>query len=96
MLSQTSEAAFIADWNDRPPSVPRDHRNTYQRRALLVWPGLDRRELRRTEGDPWRLARLVASRTSLSLEAILVLLMGPDIDARFEAATRIGLPRSVM
>ena len=49
-----------------------------------MWPGLDRRRLRRTEGDPWKIARLVASRTSLSLEAIFFLLMGPEIDGRVE------------
>jgi hypothetical protein len=60
-----------------------------------MWPGLDRRRLRRTEGDPWKIARLVASRTSLSLEAIFFLLVGPEMDGRVETASPIGLPRSI-
>jgi hypothetical protein len=83
MLSSMSTSAFIADWNDSPPFA-RPDRKTYQQRALFMWPGLDRRRLRRTEGDPWKIARLVASRTSLSLEAIFFLLMGPEIDGRVE------------
>jgi hypothetical protein len=38
--------------------------------ALDVWPGLDRRKLARTKGEPARIARLVAHRTSLSEECI--------------------------
>ena len=41
------------------------------------------------------IARLVASRTSLSLEAILFLLMGPEIDGRVETASPIGRARSI-
>lgn len=43
-------------------------------RALVVWPGLDRRKLARTCGDPDRVARLVERRTALPCEAILALL----------------------
>ncbi len=89
MLSSTLTSAFIADWNDSPP-VARPDRRTYQHRALFIWPGLDRRRLQRTQGDPWRIARLVASRSSLSLEAILVLLMGPEIHGHVATAS----PRS--
>jgi hypothetical protein len=45
-------------------------------RALAIWPGLDTRKLRRTGGDPVRIARLVERRTALPLEAIVKLLTG--------------------
>jgi len=52
-------------------------------RALALWPGLDRQKLRRTQGDPNRVARLVARRTTLPPEAIVALLTGePPTDAR--------------
>lgn len=43
-------------------------------RALAIWPGLDRRKLNRTRGDPHRIARLVEKRTALRRESILHLL----------------------
>lgn len=43
-------------------------------RALAIWPGLDRRKLTRTCGDPHRVARLVERRTALPRESILRLL----------------------
>jgi len=43
-------------------------------RALAIWPGLDRRKLTRTCGDPERVARLVGRRTALPREAILGIL----------------------
>jgi len=43
-------------------------------RALALWPGLDRSKLRRTKGDPARIARLVERRTRLSYDDILSLL----------------------
>ena len=69
--------AFVSDWNDGPP-VAGPPRIDYRRRALGIWPGLDRARLRRTKGDPWKIASLVATRTSLDQEDILVLLMGLD------------------
>jgi hypothetical protein len=39
-------------------------------RAVLLWPGLDRRQLGRTGGDPQRVVRLVARRSSLPPESI--------------------------
>ena len=69
--------AFVADWNDSPP-LPAPTRGDFQRRALSIWPGLDRGRLRRAHGDPWKIATLVAARTSLTLESILVLLMASD------------------
>jgi hypothetical protein len=43
----------------------------YIRRALATWPRLDRSRLRRTRGDPVRIARLVAKRTKHSVDEIL-------------------------
>jgi hypothetical protein len=80
MSSLMQHPPFISDWNDPPDAEPPD-RGEYRRRALLIWPGLDRQRLRHTQGDPWRIAGLVSARTSLSMEAILVLLMGPELDA---------------
>lgn len=45
-----------------------------RRRALAIWPWLDRTKLIRTRGDPDRVARLVGHRTSLPNEAILGML----------------------
>jgi hypothetical protein len=45
-----------------------------RRRALLLWPGLDRRKLSRTGGRPRRVARLVERRTSLTVDVILGML----------------------
>jgi hypothetical protein len=53
-------------------------RSPYARRALALWPRLDREKLRRTDGDPWRIARLVARRTALSAETILLILVAAD------------------
>lgn len=50
----------------------------YAERALVLWPGLDRSRLRRTRGDPIRIARLVARRTALSLDEIVELLTQPS------------------
>lgn len=77
MSSGHPSYAFVADWNDSPPRE-RHTRPDYRRRALGIWPGLDQGRLRRTNGDPWKIAKLVAGRTSLAPESILVLLMGVD------------------
>lgn len=45
-----------------------------RRRALLLWPRLDRSRLARTKGDPWRIARLVAARTPRSIDEIVAML----------------------
>jgi hypothetical protein len=44
-------------------------------RALVLWPGLDRRALARTRGDTRRIARLVARRTLLREAEIEQLLL---------------------
>jgi hypothetical protein len=58
-----------------PPSeaaLGRDVRS----RALAMWPGLDRKKLTRTCGDPTRVTRLVERRTALPRESILRILEG--------------------
>ena len=52
----------------------------YRARALAIWPGLDAQKLRRTQGDPRRIARLVEHRTRLSIESIISLLTGQPVD----------------
>ena len=47
------------------------------RRALALWPGLDRQALRRCHHEPARIARLVARRTSLTIEIIQGMLTRP-------------------
>ena len=49
-------------------------------RAMFLWPGLDRSRLVRTHGDPVRIARLVARRTSLAEEVIALLLKETRLD----------------
>jgi hypothetical protein len=49
------------------------------RRALALWPGLDRRALARCRHDPERIARLVARRTALDLATIRALLTIPTV-----------------
>jgi hypothetical protein len=56
----------------------------YRARALMIWPGLDAGKLRRTQGDPRRIARLVERRTRMPLEAIISLLIGQPVDDRAE------------
>jgi len=53
--------------------------DTLARRALVIWPRLDRRALRHCHGDPYRIASLVARRTSLSVETIVGMLAAPRI-----------------
>jgi hypothetical protein len=86
MTTSSQQYQFITPWADGPPAPPTS--SDYQRRALLIWPGLDRARLRRTHGDPWKIARLVGRRTSLSMESILILLMGLGVAADASAADR--------
>lgn len=62
---------------------------TIRRRALLVWPRLDAAALRRCNGDPERVAALVARRSSLPREAILGILTTPAV-TEVEARTWFG------
>lgn len=50
----------------------------YIRRARLLWPRLDVRRLRRTGGDPRRIARLVSRRSALPVDSILAMLLTAD------------------
>jgi hypothetical protein len=59
----------------------------FRARALAIWPGIDRQKLRRTQGDPLRIARLVERRTRLPIEAIVSLLTGQAVDAAPEEPT---------
>jgi hypothetical protein len=43
-------------------------------RALALWPGLDRKALARTGGEPDRIARLVTRRTALPEASIIAML----------------------
>ena len=59
-----------------------------ERRALALWPRLDRAALRRCKNDARRIAALVARRTTMPPEAILNMLTMPrvaddDIDTWF-------------
>jgi hypothetical protein len=50
-----------------------------ERRALAMWPRLERTALRRCGHDPRRIAALVARRTSIPQDAILRLLTMPAV-----------------
>ena len=54
----------------------------YAARALAIWPRLDRSRLRRAQGDPVRIARVVAARTSLTPETILGILGADPTERR--------------
>ncbi len=59
------------------------------RRALALWPGLDRRSLARCRHDPDRISALVARRTRLAPDVIRSLLNLPTVTAE-DAATWFG------
>jgi hypothetical protein len=64
-------------------ATPRDSRlrDRASQRALAIWPRLDRRALSRCGGDPRRIARLVARRTALPQEVIVLILLDvPELD----------------
>lgn len=50
----------------------------YARRALALWPGLDRSRLRRAGCDPRRIVRLVGERSAESPAVILAMLQGRE------------------
>jgi hypothetical protein len=70
-------------------SEPEVAAETIRRRALLVWPRLDPAALRRCGSNPSRIAALVGRRSSLSHEAILGILLTPDV-TEVEARTWFG------
>lgn len=61
-------------------------------RALAIWPGLDRRKLTRTCGDPHRIARLVEGRTALPLESILRLLGVRQVEEHVQGRSAAHTP----
>ncbi|MFN8620873.1 MAG: hypothetical protein U0869_09040 [Chloroflexota bacterium] len=64
---------------DRPPRRSTSH--ALARRALALWPRLDREALRRCRDDPRRIASLVARRTPLSIETIVSMLVAAQLTA---------------
>lgn len=60
---------------------PSRSRDSFAARALLLWPRLDARALRRCRDDPRSIATLVARRTSLSVEDIVEMLVAAHISA---------------
>lgn len=51
-----------------------------ERRALGLWPRLDRAALRRCNGDVKRIAALVSRRTTMAPEAIVKVLLMPTVN----------------
>jgi hypothetical protein len=70
----------MLDAIDRKPPAGVAAAGDVRRKALAVWPGLDRRKLTRTCGDPKRVARLVERRTAMPREAILRIFGAGDRD----------------
>jgi hypothetical protein len=75
MLTYDTDVSFVTDWSDAPQPAVRTAPD-YRRRALAIWPGLDRARLRRAQNDPLRVARVAAHGTSLPIETIVMLLIG--------------------
>ena len=55
----------------------------YRRRAMLLWPGLDRVRLSRTHGDPVRIANLVARRSGQPHDVIVSMVTGDPLPAMY-------------
>ncbi len=70
-------------------SEPRVSADAIRRRALLVWPRLDAAALRRCGNDAHRVAALIGRRSSLPHEAIVGILLMPDV-TEVEARTWFG------
>ncbi len=68
-----------------PPDAP----CRIDRRALALWPGLDRRALARCRHDAACIARLVSRRTRVAPQTILALLAVPAVSPD-EAARWFG------
>ena len=60
-------------------SVRSEGPGSLERRALALWPRLDRAALRRCRNDARRIAALVARRTTMPPEAILNVLTMPPV-----------------
>jgi hypothetical protein len=62
-----------------PVALPPTPLSALERRALALWPRLDRAALRRCRQDPGRIAELVARRTTMPPEAIRQVLLMPAV-----------------
>ena len=60
-----------------------------ERRALALWPRLDRKALRRCAGDTRCIVAMVSRRTTLPSDAIRLLLLVPNV-SRDEGSTWFG------
>ncbi len=67
----TSIAPFAADTSSPIAGA-------LERRALRLWPQLDRRELARCGGDPEQVADLIARHANLTVDAVTGILASPD------------------
>ena len=63
----------------RGSAVRSEGADALERRALALWPRLDRAALRRCHNDARRIAALVARRTTMPPEAILNVLTMPRV-----------------
>ena len=63
----------------RGGSVRSEGADALERRALALWPRLDRAALRRCHNDARRIAALVARRTTMPPEAIVAVLTMPRV-----------------
>lgn len=84
-MTLASAARPVLPLRSSPPSTAGSHDALMTRRALAVWPRLDRRALLRCAGDPVRITKLVARRTSLP-PAIIRAILDPnlsDVDQEF-------------
>jgi len=60
-------------------SVRSARADSLERRALALWPRLDRAALRRCHNDAHRIVALVARRTTMPPDAILTVLTMPPV-----------------
>jgi len=63
----------------RGSSVRSEGTDALERRAMALWPRLDRAALRRCHNDARRIAALVARRTTMPPEAIVAVLTMPRV-----------------
>lgn len=63
----------------RASSVRSEGAGALERRAMALWPRLDRAALRRCHNDARRIAALVARRTTMPPEAIFNVLTMPSV-----------------
>jgi hypothetical protein len=73
---------------DRSPGDPW-RETALERRALALWPRLERRALRRCRHDEGCIAGVVSRRTALPIESIRLLLVMPAV-AEHEGSTWFG------